>query len=121
MDHPNVVNENELDWGEQSHGEKFGYRRQSLNSATGGEKLGCNLYEVLSGAGPGHTTTISPTRRPSTSSTALARSGLANGRSRCRGVTSWRCRRESQERTKSRTPRTRHCANSASRPWSNPT
>ncbi len=37
VDHPNVVNENELEWGEQSHGEKFGYRRKSLSSATGGE------------------------------------------------------------------------------------
>jgi uncharacterized cupin superfamily protein len=49
MDHPNVVNENELEWGEQSHGEKFGYRRKSLSSATGGEKLGCSLYEVPPG------------------------------------------------------------------------
>ena len=49
MDHPNVVNENELEWSEQSHGDKFGYRRKSLSSATSGEKLGCSLYEVLPG------------------------------------------------------------------------
>ncbi|CAA9431578.1 MAG: Cupin domain protein [uncultured Rubrobacteraceae bacterium] len=49
MDHSNVVNENELEWAEQSHGKKFGYRRKSLSSATGGEKLGCSLYEVPPG------------------------------------------------------------------------
>ena len=49
VDHPNVVNEDELEWGEQSHGEKFGYRRKWLGSATDGEKLGCSLYEVPPG------------------------------------------------------------------------
>ena len=49
MDHLNVVNENELEWGEQSHGEKFGHRRKSLSSVTRGEKLGCSLYEVPPG------------------------------------------------------------------------
>ncbi len=47
--HPNVVSEKNLEWGESSYGEKFGYRRKSLSLATGGEKLGCSLYEV----GPG--------------------------------------------------------------------
>jgi uncharacterized cupin superfamily protein len=46
-EHPNVVNEQDLEWGEQSHG-KFGYRRKQLGSAAGGEKLGCSLYEVPS-------------------------------------------------------------------------
>ena len=46
---PNVTNEDELRWAEHSHGEKFGYRRKSLSSATGGEKLGCSLYEVPPG------------------------------------------------------------------------
>jgi hypothetical protein len=32
----NVVNEQDLEWGEQSHGLKFGYRRKQLSSATGG-------------------------------------------------------------------------------------
>jgi uncharacterized cupin superfamily protein len=49
MRRPNVTNENELEWGDQSHGEKFGYRRKLLSSATGGEKLGCSLYEVPPG------------------------------------------------------------------------
>jgi hypothetical protein len=46
MRRPNVTNEEELRWAEHSHGEKFGYRRKSLSSAAGGEKLGCSLYEV---------------------------------------------------------------------------
>ena len=49
MNHPNVVNENELEWGEQSHGEKFGYRRKSIGSTAGSERLGCSLYEVPPG------------------------------------------------------------------------
>ena len=48
-EHPNVVNEQDLEWGEQSHEEKFGYRRKHLGSAPGGEKLGCSLYEVPPG------------------------------------------------------------------------
>ena len=47
-EHPNVVNEQDLEWGEQSHG-KFGYRRKQLGSAAGGKKLGCSLYEVPPG------------------------------------------------------------------------
>ncbi len=45
----NVANEDDLKWTEHSHGEKFGYRRKSLSSASGGEKLGCSLYEVPPG------------------------------------------------------------------------
>src|SRR4028119_131015 len=45
----NVTNEGELRLAEHSHGEKFGYRRKSLGSAAGGEKLGCSLYEVPPG------------------------------------------------------------------------
>jgi uncharacterized cupin superfamily protein len=48
-DRPSTVNENDLEWGEQSHGEKFGYRRKQLGSAAGGEKLGCSLYEISPG------------------------------------------------------------------------
>jgi uncharacterized cupin superfamily protein len=47
--HPNVVSEGDLRWNEQSHGEKFGYRRKSLGSAAHSEKLGCSLYEVPPG------------------------------------------------------------------------
>ena len=50
VDHPNVVNENELEWAERAHGEKFGYRRKSLSAATGGEKLGCKSLRDTAGA-----------------------------------------------------------------------
>src|SRR5919202_4128417 len=49
MRHPNVINERELEWTEQSHGETFSFLRKQLGSATGGEKLGCSLYEVPPG------------------------------------------------------------------------
>ena len=49
VDRPNVVGDGDLQWDEQSHGEKFGYRLKQLGSAAGGEKLGCSLYEVLPG------------------------------------------------------------------------
>ncbi len=49
MRHPNVTNVEDLGWSEQSHGEKFGHRRKQLGSATGGQKLGCSLYEVPPG------------------------------------------------------------------------
>ncbi len=48
-DHPNVVGDQDVEWTEHSHGEKFGYRRKSLGSAAGGDKLGCSLYEVPPG------------------------------------------------------------------------
>lgn len=48
-EHPNVVGKDDLDWSEQHHGEKFGFRRKQLGAATGGEKLGCSLYEVPPG------------------------------------------------------------------------
>src|SRR5918999_2507981 len=48
-DHPKVVGHQDVEWSEQYHGEKFGYRRRSLGSAAGGEKLGCSLYEVPPG------------------------------------------------------------------------
>ncbi len=48
--HPNnVVSTGDLEWMEQSHGERFGFKRKSLGAANGGEKLGCSLYEVPSG------------------------------------------------------------------------
>jgi uncharacterized cupin superfamily protein len=48
-DHHNVVGDQDVQWSEQYHGEKFGYRRKSLGSAAGGEKLGCSLFEVPPG------------------------------------------------------------------------
>ena len=38
-----------MEWVEQSRGKKFGFRRKSLSSVTGGTKLGCSLYEVPPG------------------------------------------------------------------------
>jgi uncharacterized cupin superfamily protein len=49
VDRPSVVSDGDLEWDEQSHGEKFGYRRKQLGSAVGGQKLGCSLYEVPPG------------------------------------------------------------------------
>jgi uncharacterized cupin superfamily protein len=49
VDRPSVVSDGDLEWDEQSHGEKFGYRRKQLGSAAGGQKLGCSLYEVPPG------------------------------------------------------------------------
>jgi uncharacterized cupin superfamily protein len=46
---PNVVADGDPEWDEQSHGEKFSFRRKQLSSAAGGEKLGCSLYEVPPG------------------------------------------------------------------------
>ena len=48
-EHPNVVSTGGLKWTEQSPGEKFGFKRKSLGAATGGERLGCSLYEVPPG------------------------------------------------------------------------
>jgi hypothetical protein len=61
--HPNVVGDGDLEWSEQHHGEKFGYRRKQLSRAADGEKLGCSLYEVPPGRRANPTTTTSLTRR----------------------------------------------------------
>lgn len=49
MENPKIVSGNDLEWEEQSHGEKFGYRRKRLGAAASGEKLGCSLYEIPPG------------------------------------------------------------------------
>jgi uncharacterized cupin superfamily protein len=46
---PSVVNVNDIEWGEQSHGHRFGHRRKQLGSAAGAERLGCSLYEIPPG------------------------------------------------------------------------
>lgn len=43
---PNVVNEDEAEWIERSHGEGFASRRACLGVAAGSENLGCSLYEI---------------------------------------------------------------------------
>lgn len=51
-DIPTVVNESDVEWEEEAHGERFAYRRKALASAGNGEKLGCSLYEVPPGKRP---------------------------------------------------------------------
>lgn len=41
-----VVNENDVEWIERSHGETFASQRARLSEAAGNEKLGCSLYEI---------------------------------------------------------------------------
>jgi uncharacterized cupin superfamily protein len=48
-DHPNVAGQGDLEWGEQSHGQRFGYRRKQLGATAGGRRVGCSLYEVPPG------------------------------------------------------------------------
>jgi len=38
-EHSNVVNEQDLEWGKQSHGEKFGYRRKQLRGCANRERI----------------------------------------------------------------------------------
>ncbi len=47
--HDNVVSTGDLEWGEQSRGERFGFKRKQPSPAAGGRKLGCSLYEVPPG------------------------------------------------------------------------
>lgn len=49
---PTIVNENEVEWEDESHGERFAYRRKALAMAANGEKLGCSVYEVPPGKRP---------------------------------------------------------------------
>lgn len=49
---PTIVNENELDWEEDSHGQRFSYRRKALATAANAENLGCSLYVVPPGKRP---------------------------------------------------------------------
>ena len=44
-----VVNEADLSWTEQDHGEAFAVRRKQLGAAAGGSKLGCSLLEIPPG------------------------------------------------------------------------
>ncbi|WP_435154737.1 cupin domain-containing protein [Haladaptatus sp. DFWS20] len=46
---PRVVNESALDWVEKSHGDEFHIRRKQLGAKSGGEQLGCSLYELPPG------------------------------------------------------------------------
>jgi len=45
----NVINEKDLAWDSKEHNSKFKYRKKSLSKNSGGEKLGCSIYEVPPG------------------------------------------------------------------------
>ena len=51
-----IVNVNDLEWTEKSHGERFGYQRKAFTLPAGAEKLGCSLFRVPPGrtAFPSH-------------------------------------------------------------------
>ena len=49
---PTIVNEDEVEWEDESHGERFAYRRKALASAANGEQLGCSFYEIPPGKRP---------------------------------------------------------------------
>jgi hypothetical protein len=78
-EHPNVVNEQDLEWGEQSHGEKFGYRRKQLGSSPAGRSWVAASTRCRRDEERGPTTTTSPTRRLSTPWKARGCSGSTNG------------------------------------------
>lgn len=44
-----VVNKDDVEWVERSHGESFGARCAVLGETAGSDKLGCSLYEVPPG------------------------------------------------------------------------
>ncbi|HZI92929.1 MAG TPA: cupin domain-containing protein [Patescibacteria group bacterium] len=45
----NVVHLDRIDWIEQSHGKRYGWRRKRLAIEAGGSRLGCSLYELAPG------------------------------------------------------------------------
>jgi len=47
--HPNIINEEELQWKISDHGENFASGRKILGAATGASQFGCSLYEVKPG------------------------------------------------------------------------
>ena len=44
-----IVAERSLDWKDESHGSRYGWRRKQLSTAAGGQKIGCSLYELPPG------------------------------------------------------------------------
>ncbi|TXD34411.1 cupin domain-containing protein [Lujinxingia vulgaris] len=46
MSQSHRVHPDELEWREQSHGERFASRRKQLGKAAGAQRLGCSLFEV---------------------------------------------------------------------------
>lgn len=44
-----VVNEADLPWTEQDHGDRYAVKRKQLGAKAGGQKLGCSLIEIEPG------------------------------------------------------------------------
>lgn len=55
--HENVVNQEDFDWVESAHGNKFASQRKQLGAPAGGRMLGCSLFRLAPGktAYPAHT------------------------------------------------------------------
>lgn len=55
--HENVVNQDDVQWAETAHGEKFAFARKQLGAPAGGRMLGCSLFRLEPGkaAYPAHT------------------------------------------------------------------
>ena len=49
MRHPHIVNVDEMEWNERSHGERFAMQHKWLGNKAGGKKLGCGLYRIAPG------------------------------------------------------------------------
>ena len=47
-----MVNESDIPWDPESHGERFAHRRKQLGQAAGGREIGCSLYEIPPGKRP---------------------------------------------------------------------
>ena len=45
----NIINEKDLAWDSNEHNSKFEYKKKSLSQNSGGQKLGCSIYEVPPG------------------------------------------------------------------------
>ncbi len=45
----NIINEKDLVWDSNEHNSKFEYKKKSLSQNSGGQKLGCSIYEVPPG------------------------------------------------------------------------
>ena len=43
--HPNIKNEADIEWEDNTHGDKFHNRSKALGYFAGSQKLGCSLYE----------------------------------------------------------------------------
>ena len=114
VDRPSVVSDGDLEWDEQSHGEKFGYRRKQLGSAAGGQKLGCSLYEVPPGcrAWPYHYHLANEEAIYVLGGSGTLRIG--GEEVLVSEVTTWRCPRGRKRPTSSSTPRKRYSGTSAS-------